>query len=171
MDCITGKVIYPSTEKAEAMAAIMQVRYRVPFRVYGCPDCGCFHITRQIDNASRYPVIDVEGMLLKAIEDNDAKVIDYPSPGVIRYRYAGYIFLHTPGGRSIITVEHSPGVPQPITDHLIEAVQSGSAKFLERVSNSVRVFEFEKEGKVYVFTYNKSTKNVIVDDVRSVGEE
>lgn len=161
LQCATGKVVYESIERAEATTAIMQVRLGAQFRVYGCPSCGCYHITSLVDRADRYEQLDIKGELLKAVEDKAAAIVDRPSHGVTRYSHNGYVFLYSPNGRSTIIVERSPEA----TDMLLFAVQSGLAKLVRKISNSTRVFEYKVKGKVYTFTYNKERKEIVIDSV------
>jgi len=160
--CPTGKVIYESVEKAEAATAIMQIRHGTRLRVYGCPTCGCYHTTSQIDRADCYPRLDIKGELLEAVESQAATVVSRPSHGVTRYSHNGYVFLYSPNGRSTITIERSPAP----TDVLLKAVQTGRARLIEKQSNSMRVFEHEANGDVYTFTYNKSSKEITIDSKR-----
>ena len=48
--CVTGKIPYRTIEKAEAITAIMAIRNDRDFRVYQCPECGHYHVTKQVPN-------------------------------------------------------------------------------------------------------------------------
>lgn len=164
--CKTGKHIYASVEKAEAAAALAEIRFKHPMRAYGCPECGQYHITSQADNAHKYKPFDIESMLLQAVMDGAAKQVDRLARGAARYKHDGYVFVYAPNGRSVITVERTP---QP-NDFLVEAVAEGRCKMVKKLSNSLRLFEYEEGGKLYRFTYSKSTKEVVIRCVKEIAE-
>lgn len=59
--CPTGKTPYISVERAEAVQAIMEVKYGKPFRTYGCDLCNLYHVTSDPVNRHALPDIDLTG--------------------------------------------------------------------------------------------------------------
>lgn len=165
--CVTGKVCYPSKEKAEADSAIMAVRHDAQMRVYGCPKCGYYHLTTEVDNIDSYEPFDIHDVLLQAVHNGEARVIQRLSRGTVRYQHDGYVFRYAPSSRSEVVIERTP---QP-TDFLHAAILNGQAKMVRKLSNAMRVFEYESDNTVYTFVYRKTSKRIEIKHTRKAEEE